>query len=132
MKANIKRIFKYMGIVIISVCVLIVGVLYYFENYHIEEVDRKYSENQEYMLILQRVGSTKWSFGPTDARLILMKNNETIEKYDFVVYADGGMTEHCWDVAWNEEFVEIIFPDRKLVKVIMYYDGAETFLSEED
>lgn len=127
-KRNIIRVL----VLIISLVVLTIGVLYYFLKWQVEEVMRVHSEDQEYTLILQEIGEAEGLFGPSDGRLILMKEDKVIKQYDFT-YAGYFGEDGCFcHVTWNEESVEIRFTERGRVIVTIYYDGSEPILNEED
>lgn len=124
-----KKVFKILGMSILTLFILVVGLYVWLSYFHITEVDQKTSENQEYTIKLQRIGSVPWPHGPFDAQLILQKEGKTIAKKRFTVI-DDGLTEYSWDVVWGDEEIAIEVRGKRKLIISMDYEGNNYVIIE--
>lgn len=107
-----KKFLKIMLCIGGSLIVLIVVFWFcisYTANYKKTTCDTSVSPDGKYELTLQAVGEPDWPFGSASGRLVLKEGKDKVSETDFELYNDGGsINSSCWEVAWYEDYVEII------------------------
>lgn len=102
-----KTVFYTAGFIfVLTVLLCLCGV--YASKYRTETVDKAFSPNGKYTLILQSVGEPDWPFGSARGQLVLKNSSRTLSKTKFEIKNDGAnITASCWKVAWQEEYVQV-------------------------
>lgn len=126
-----KKFLKIMLCIGGSLIVLIVVFWFcisYTANYKKTTCDTSVSPDGKYELTLQAVGEPDWPFGSSSGRLVLKEGKDKVSETDFELYNDGGsINSSCWEVAWYEDYVEIILSgeEQSDEQVILYFDGTK-------
>jgi hypothetical protein len=104
---------------------LLIIFLIYLINYAIADVDTKVSDDGNYTVIMQSVGSPLF-FSSADGRFVLKEGKKTIVKYDFTLSDDGGsIRSSIWDVEWLSDCVRIVVSgsEQSDEQYELYFDG---------
>lgn len=108
---------------IIVVVGLLDGAFIYMIEYHVATVDKK--SYNGYEVIMQSVGSPLF-FSSADGRLLLKKNDKTINQTDFVLSDDGGsIRKAVWSVSWYKDHVSVVIRGSEQDDMLysLYYNG---------
>lgn len=105
MKKVLKVILGILLSIVLVIC-LLYGAFIYMIEYHVATVDKK--SYNGYEVIMQSVGSPLF-FSSADGRLLLKKNDKTINQTDFVLSDDGGsIRKKVWSVSWYKDHVSVV------------------------
>lgn len=105
MKKVLKVILGILLSIVLVIC-LLYGAFIYMIEYHVATVDKK--SYNGYEVIMQSVGSPLF-FSSADGRLLLKKNDKTINQTDFVLSDDGGsIRKAVWSVSWYKDHVSVV------------------------
>lgn len=121
-----KKVLKVILGILLSI-IVVVGLLYgafiYMIVYHVATVDKK--SYNGYEVIMQSVGSPLF-FSSADGRLLLKKNDKTINQTDFVLSDDGGsIRKAVWSVSWYKDHVSVVIRGSEQDDMLysLYYNG---------
>ena len=121
-----KKVLKVILGIVLSV-VLVLGLLYglfiYMIEYHVETVAKE--SYYEYEVVMQSVGAPLF-FSSADGRLLLKKNDKTINQTDFVLSDDGGsIRKAVWSVSWYKDHVSVVIRGSEQDDMLysLYYNG---------
>ena len=121
-----KKVIKVILGIVLSV-VLVLGLLYglfiYMIKYHVETVAKE--SYYEYEVVMQSVGAPLF-FSSADGRLLLKKNDKTINQTDFVLSDDGGsIRKKVWSVSWYKDHVSVVIRGSEQDDMLysLYYNG---------
>lgn len=85
------------------------------------------SENGEYEVLLQTLGSPGWPFGPQDGRVVLKRGGKTVCKKKFTLHNDGkNMTDRNWSVVWESAQVTVTLSGEEQADKVLkleFYEG---------
>ena len=105
MKKVLKVILGILLSIVLVIC-LLYGAFIYMIEYHVATVDKK--SYNGYEVVMQSVGSPLF-FSSADGRLLLKKNDKTINQTDFVLSDDGGsIRKAVWSVSWYKDHVGVV------------------------
>ncbi len=103
MKKHLNRVFLAVSCIFIAALMVMFSSMVYVEKFQIKTIDTQISSDGKYKLLLQQKGEPVWSFGPVEAKIILMENGKIVDKQELTVYNDGtGLTTQNWFVEWSE------------------------------
>ena len=122
MKKVLKVILGILLSIVLVIC-LLYGAFIYMIEYHVATVDKK--SYNGYEVIMQSVGSPLF-FSSADGRLLLKKNDKTINQTDFVLSDDGGsIRKAVWSVSWYKDHVSVVIRGSEQDDMLysLYYNG---------
>ena len=122
MKKVLKVILGILLSIVLVIC-LLYGAFIYMIEYHVATVDKK--SYNGYEVIMQSVGSPLF-FSSADGRLLLKKNDKTINQTDFVLSDDGGsIRKKVWSVSWYKDHVSVVIRGSEQDDMLysLYYNG---------
>lgn len=122
MKKVLKVILGILLSIVLVICLLYSAFIYMIE-YHVATVDKK--SYNGYEVIMQSVGSPLF-FSSADGRLLLKKNDKTINQTDFVLSDDGGsIRKEVWSVSWYKDHVGVVIKGSEQDDTLynLYYNG---------
>lgn len=122
MKKVLKVILGILLSIVLVIC-LLYGAFIYMIEYHVATVDKK--SYNGYEVIMQSVGSPLL-FSSADGRLLLKKNDKTINQTDFVLSDDGGsIRKAVWSVSWYKDHVSVVIRGSEQDDMLysLYYNG---------
>lgn len=122
MKKVLKVILGILLSIVLVIC-LLYGAFIYMIEYHVATVDKKAYNGYE--VIMQSVGSPLF-FSSADGRLLLKKNDKTINQTDFVLSDDGGsIRKAVWSVSWYKDHVSVVIRGSEQDDMLysLYYNG---------
>lgn len=122
MKKVLKVILGILLSIVLVIC-LLYGAFIYMIEYHVATVDKK--SYNGYEVIMQSVGSPLF-FSSADGRLLLKKNDKTINQTDFVLSDDGGsIRKAVWSVSWYKDHVSVVIRESEQDDMLysLYYNG---------
>ena len=121
-----KKVLKVILGILLSVIVvigLVYGAFIYMIEYHVATVDKK--SYNGYEVVMQSVGAPLF-FSSADGRLLLKKNDKTINQTDFVLSDDGGsIRDDVWSVSWYKDRVGVVIRGTEQDDTLynLYYNG---------
>lgn len=122
MKKVLKVILGILLSIVLVIC-LLYGAFIYMIEHHVATVDKK--SYNGYEVIMQSVGSPLF-FSSADGRLLLKKNDKTINQTDFVLSDDGGsIRKKVWSVSWYKDHVSVVIRGSEQDDMLysLYYNG---------
>ena len=128
MEKALRRIIIILGIcgVLVIIATAFFNSFWYEMHAKVTVVDAVQSADEEYEVILQKVGEAGFPFGDASGRLVLKEDGRTVSQTDFEIANDGAsFSERAWKVTWYDEYVEIILSGEEQHDelIALYYDG---------